>query len=307
MTSALTLLLRIARRLLRTALGRVERLLNPAIDSASSKPVYRDADTCRRYLLSLDPPDSSAERYLRFHLERLVRTAQLIPPPQSRSSVLELGCYMQLTPALQELCGYQSVRGAYLGPSGQSERKRAMIARQEVFACEIDLFDAERDRFPYTDESFELVLACELLEHLQRDPMHMLLEIRRVLEPEGILLLTTPNCAGATAVARTLLGDRNPYTFSSYPSPENEDREQAALHIREYTAAEIGELLRSAGFSVETLFTEHIPGFPETGWVNEILETHRLPTDFRGEQIYCLARKTPGAKIVRYPEFLYVG
>jgi SAM-dependent methyltransferase len=212
---------------------------------------------------------------------------------------------MQLTPALTKLCGYESVTGAYFGPPGQTARKQATIKGVEVLTCDVDLFDAERDSFPYPDGRFELVLACEIIEHLKRDPMHLLLEAHRVLEAEGLLLLTTPNCSSATAVARALRGDRNPYTFSSYPRPDGSDEDQVALHIREYTVAEIGELLDAAGFAVEALFTERIAGFPETGWVEEIIEAHGLPTDLRGEQIYCLARKRRSGKITRYPEFLY--
>src|SRR5674476_776453 len=34
------------------------------------------------------------------------------------------------------------------------------------FECEVDHFDAERDRFPYPDNHFEMVTVCELIEHL---------------------------------------------------------------------------------------------------------------------------------------------
>jgi len=43
-----------------------------------------------------------------------------------------------------------------------------------------------------------------------RDPMHMMIEIRRILEPGGTLLLTTPNCAGLTCLANLLDGRDNP-------------------------------------------------------------------------------------------------
>ena len=41
------------------------------------------------------------------------RTIALVPPPRSTGRILELGCYMQITPFLQRLCHYQEVRGAY--------------------------------------------------------------------------------------------------------------------------------------------------------------------------------------------------
>src|SRR6266545_1409439 len=39
------------------------------------------------------------------------------------------------------------------------------------------------------DGRFQTVLACEIIEHLVLDPMHMLLEIRRVLRSGGTLVL----------------------------------------------------------------------------------------------------------------------
>jgi hypothetical protein len=57
-------------------------------------------------------------------------------------------------------------------------------------------FNAEADPFPSRQALSDGTL-CSLIEHLQRDPMHMLWEINRVLEDAGYLLLTTPNIASA--------------------------------------------------------------------------------------------------------------
>ncbi len=126
-------------------------------------------------------------------MSRLVRTLMLVPPGARSDAVLELGAYMQMTPALACLLGYGEVRGAYFGPLGQTDSKVSTIDGKEIFRCEVDLFDVERDRFPYEDGRFQTVLACEIIEHLVLDPMHMLLEIRRVLRSGGTLVLTTPN------------------------------------------------------------------------------------------------------------------
>jgi len=65
----------------------------------------------------------------------------------------------------------------------------------------VDHFDAERDPFPYEGGHFDLVIAGEILEHMIYDPMHLLLESRRVLREGGTLLITTPNVASITSVA----------------------------------------------------------------------------------------------------------
>jgi len=62
----------------------------------------------------------------------------------------------------------------------------------EAFECTIELFDAERDPFPYPSEYFATVLCCELIEHLTVDPMHMMSEINRILRP-GVCQLLRPD------------------------------------------------------------------------------------------------------------------
>ena len=196
---------------------------------------------------------------------------------------------MQLTPALKLELGYNQVRGAYLGPAGTSETKAATIGGREVFRCEIDFFDAEIDAFPYPDSSFDLVLACEIIEHLRRDPMHMLVEIRRVLVEGGALVLTTPNCASLASITRLLHGNLNPQIFSCYPHPDT--REKAGPHVREYTPFELQRTISAAGYRVETVFTDRVGGYDEGTWVYEFLQKHGFNTELRGEQIYCLATK----------------
>jgi SAM-dependent methyltransferase len=53
--------------------------------------------------------------------------------------------------------------------------------------------DIERESMPYDDDIFDAVLLAEVFEHLSVDPLHALSEIRRILKPNGKLVLTTPN------------------------------------------------------------------------------------------------------------------
>ncbi|MBI3210092.1 MAG: glycosyltransferase [Candidatus Solibacter usitatus] len=247
-------------------------------------------------------PTPAAVEYLDIHLTRLQRTLDLTPRGGDGDRVLEMGAYMQITPALRTKLGYGEVRGCYLGPLGRTDHKRAVSSEGEEFACEIDLFNAEKDIFPYADESFATVLCCELIEHLESDPMFMMAEINRILRPGGHLLLTTPNIGSLKAI-RGILQGYHPGFFPAYLKPGPTDD---ARHNREYTPKEIVLLFLDAGFEITHLETGPFRELarPEDQWVEHLLERYLCPTDLRGDGIYAVGRKIGPVK-QRYPSWLY--
>lgn len=262
-----------------------------------------ELDAAREQLAALDVPEGAARDYFMRHLPRLARTLSLTPRSRTSGRILELGCYMQLTPFLERWRGYPDVRGAYFGPLGETQLGSANV-HGKPFQCTIDLFDVERDRFPYGDNHFEAVLACEMIEHLLRDPMHLLLECRRILEEGGRLIITTPNVSSLTSVARALHGYDNPQLYSQYQRPGT-DAPTEPPHVREYTAFELGDLLKAAGFEVESLFTEPIAELAMNLPMWNFLEEHGYNTSLRGEQTYSVAVKRSDLPVTRYPKFLY--
>lgn len=258
-----------------------------------------------RALRDLQMPDPGAKAYLEKHIPRLARTLALVPPPQNTGRVLELGCYMQMTPLLDRLCGYREVRGGYYGALGRTDHKTMPFPDRE-FSCEVDCFDAERDRFPYPDGHFDLVIAAEIIEHLAYDPMHLLVESRRVLADNGYVLVTTPNVGSITSVAKTLDGRDNPQIFFLYKRPA-ENSEPEIGHVREYTAFELGEAVKAAGFEIVQLFTTFIQEYSSHQPLLKFLAEHGYSTENRGEQSWCLARKRADLAIDRYPYFIYSG
>ena len=293
-------------RTLRNLLRRLNYHLGPLQRSTPAEPFDPERlQAAERALRGFEMPDAGAKAYLEKHIPRLARTLALAPAPQNTGRVLELGCYMQITPLLERLCGYREVRGAYYGPVGRTDRK-TMHFPDKDFSCYVDHFDAERDRFPYPDGHFDLVIAAEIIEHLTYDPMHLLFEARRVLADGGFLLVTTPNVGSITSVAKTLDGHDNPQIFFLYKRPRPGDEAEIG-HVREYTAYELGEAVKAAGFEVTQLFTTFIAEFASHQPLLKLLEENGYSTENRGEQSWCLAVKRADMKLDRYPFFIYSG
>jgi glycosyltransferase involved in cell wall biosynthesis/SAM-dependent methyltransferase len=243
--------------------------------------------------------------YTNTHITRLTKTLSLTPRGDESKSILEMGAYMQITPALRYELGYGYVRGCYYGPAGQTNHHEISSDEGRPFACDIDLFDAEKDIFPYADESFDTVLCCELLEHLTADPMHMMSEIHRVLKPGGTLLITTPNAASFRAI-HAIVNGYHPGFFPAYILPRKPGEEAEARHNREYTAREVHMLFWESGFEITHLETGEFLELPhpEQRMVEHMLEQYHLSTELRGDGIYCVGRKT-GPIRNRYPGWLY--
>lgn len=246
-----------------------------------------------------------AREYAGHHISRFVQTIRMVPPGDASKSILEMGAYMQITPALKFQLGYGCVRGCYYGKLGVVDHKSVVSADGQEFECEVDHFDAERDVFPYADASFDTVLCCELIEHLFADPMHMMSEINRILKPGGHLLLTTPNLGSMRAVSAILLG-YHPSFFPAYIRPRAEGEETEARHNREYVPMEVQHLLTDSGFEIVRLETGEFldEPHPEYRWLDHLMERYRIHQYWRGDGIYALGRKMGPVK-ERWPAWLY--
>lgn len=242
--------------------------------------------------------------YLEAHQTRLLKTLEITPRGGPCDRILEMGAYLQITPSLRTKLGYGEVRGCYYGPAGRVDHRAVTSDEGESFDCLVDLFDAEKDHYPYPDDHYATVLCGELIEHLFEDPMHMMGEINRILKPGGHLVLTTPNAAGLRAIA-AILGGYHPGFFPAYIRP-SESGPVDARHNREYTPREIRQLFETAGFEVTVLETGEFreEPHPELGWVAHLLKRYMLDTELRGDGIYAVGRKS-GPVRERYPGWLY--
>ena len=150
----------------------------------------------------------------------------------------------------------------FYGQRGQTEETVSFVAPGAPNRAEVvrrsQLFNAEEDDFPFGADSFDLVLFCEMLEHMLMDPVATLKQIHRVLKPNGVLILTTPNVARLGNVLAMVNGANiyDPYSgFGPY-----------GRHNREYTRHELHRLLDFAGYDVEYSLTADGHPWDPAGW-----------------------------------------
>ncbi len=235
--------------------------------------------------------------YVRNHLLRYMEMIKLIPVHEPLA-VLDIGAFIPLAAYLRRVTPHSYTWHSH----GESGKKTEITIQGEAFT--VQSFDVELDRFPFDDSSFDLVLCSEVVEHLGLDPFFMLAEINRVLKPEGVLLLSTPNVVSARNAWKMLLGF-SPYLYASFTLTR--DR-----HNREYSAFEVASMLLHSGFKAERLFTSNVYfpriRFPSRGFLRQcaidLLFKLNRTSQWRGDCIFALARKT-GPVVERYPREFY--
>ena len=104
------------------------------------------------------------------------------------------------------------------------------------------------------DGTFDAVILGEVIEHILNHPLGFLQDLRRVLRPDGVLILTTPNPSTVANAVRVLLDRHSLWgtaAFASQPKFDDKIIDAGDIHYREYRTSELKRLLTTAGFRVE--------------------------------------------------------
>lgn len=91
-------------------------------------------------------------------------------------------------------------------------------------------------RLPYGDNSFDAVVASEIVEHLEK-PRDAMLEVARVLHPGGYFICSTP------------YRERLRYTLCIHCNKKT----PVNAHLNSFDDNVFGDLLKEAGFSIEKI------------------------------------------------------
>ena len=112
--------------------------------------------------------------------------------------------------------------------------------------------DIWKNGLPYADDYFDAVIFSEVIEHLNMNPLPVLQEINRILKPDGILYITTPNQVNLFNRITFILGGSIRNSIStSVTQIEQSQNAICGIHWREYTLKELVEILEITGFSIK--------------------------------------------------------
>lgn len=115
------------------------------------------------------------------------------------------------------------------------------------YKCELSTTDIVHAPLPFPDGAFSLVTFSEVLEHLPVERLNFIIsEIKRVIHPGGILIVSSPNQASLENRLLLLKGK----SILAMPD-ETEYAKGTFGHIRLYTTAEIQSAMEKAGFTLE--------------------------------------------------------
>lgn len=138
--------------------------------------------------------------------------------------------------------------------------------------------DLDKDVLPYHDNSLDLIISIDVIEHLFNPDLY-LKEINRVLKPGGLFFIVTPNLGWWFNIIGLLGGFQPYYTETSLNTSYGHIKggEYNFGHIRHYTKKGLTRLLESHDFKLKkTTGIEFL--FRNNFWmVFDKLISHNIP------------------------------
>lgn len=179
------------------------------------------------------PDEEASDRRMENATRRLTRVCELLSKPASEVRLLDVSCARGDFVAAAQTLGFDA-EGVEPAPhsveAGRATGRKLHTGR------------LEEQGFP--DASFDAAALFEVVEQL-REPIVKLHEIRRILKPGGVLLLSTGNCASWTA--RVLKQDWSYFQTSTH-----------AGHVSFFNPRSLALAGQRAGFEVAGLYTARV-------------------------------------------------
>ena len=240
----------------------------------------------------------SKDTYHKSHTRRMARSLHILMEQSPSGTMLEIGASGVMTLALSELFPEVDLEVTNFDMEKPLEHTFEVFAGSRSGKFKAYALDLESDALPVPSEYYDSIVCCEVLEHMDVDPMFMLSEVNRTLKLGGLLFLTTPNITSTRAITKMMSGIE-PYFYMQYQVDRSPYR-----HNYEYSIFSLKQVLRAAGFE-GSIWTEDCFEDPVMQIIDK-LKTAGIEIPHVGDNIITIARKT-GPVVNRYPEAIYVG
>ena len=196
--------------------------------------------------------DASGEyTYLNTLKDSYVRTVRdidnMFKGDRSCRNILEIGSFLGVVSISLKILGF-NVCALDIPEFYKSSTLKSLYERNGIPFTGLNL---RNSKLPQESKSLDAVVICEVIEHLNFNPLPVLQEINRVLKDDGNIYIGMPNQASLKNRIKLLLGRSiyNPVE-DFFKQLDRNDNMIVGLHWREYTLNETIELIQKMGFDI---------------------------------------------------------
>jgi 2-polyprenyl-3-methyl-5-hydroxy-6-metoxy-1,4-benzoquinol methylase len=229
----------------------------------------------------LDAADRKSMWSLRYcgRMRRVLRILRQLPPG---ARVLEVGASQANATLLAAEAGWQAV-------ALDRDERALRYAWRKYERGQFAAVCADALKLPFLPQRFDALLAMEILEHLPEPPL-ALTQMREVLRPGGLIMVTTPNAAYV---------NENLPSYSHRPEHlEAMPEADASGHLFAFTLKELAELVTASGFEILSA------GYEGSVMMSDKLPLKRFLPATWVQTLSRLLTKLPGASRVAYGCFI---
>lgn len=214
------------------------------VHALSRAQVYARAVDLRRSGKLFDPANAELDDLFRGSIDRFCEIAERL---RACRRVLDVGAGHGMLLALLHELGHECHAVDF---GSQSERYPAVYRERGIpfHPCNVEV-----DPLPFSDESLDAVVCCQVLEHFSHSHLHAVSEMHRVLRRDGIIEADVPNVASFRNRSRMLRGKNITYDYREHyllakPILYKGYSFYPLRHNREFTRDELRMLLELGGF-----------------------------------------------------------
>ena len=195
-----------------------------------------------------DEREGYPEPYSNFLFQRVKGRLLEWVEPGPQHTVLDIGCgagyFLMMIRERYAKCGFAP---KLVGIDISDAQLSYTVQRMTKEGVDAVVVHGNGEYLPFADEAFDLITCSEVIEHV-RNPHRALRDMRRILKPEGLLLLSTPSMTAQNLWGKIL----SPFAFIAKNLTGYKSKPKSLLEGYEvpWYAHEFREAIRGANFDI---------------------------------------------------------